>query len=438
MKFEFHCESCNKGYALPYERIKGRILKVRCKQCQHLMVVRDPQRPEPAPSAPQPVAQDMGAQTLFSLQAIPSREEEEARLNAHMNAPAQPAPSPVTPALPAISPSSNEEPSFSSDRSVRVEVPKPTDEWAQEMVADLSRPVTSEVKLSDIQGERSAPPPTQGSSKRGLLVTLIALAALAGGGALLAPQLMSDPEPRQGPRLKEIPTTVSSSALIKLNVDEEAPQPPQAQEPKELAPQAEVVSAVVAPQEQPSDEVAAEKVTAEKAAAEKAAAEKAAAEKVAAEKAAAEKAAAEKAAAEKAAAEKAKQTKRTKRTKQTKSERSKSRATAKRAPRKRRTSKGKGLPQSSVRQIVQQNSGSLSYCYQKIQKRDPNLGSVKTRLTFEVLPEGNTNASKVALSGKHKGSNLEKCIRMAVQRWRFPTAEGPTKVRYPLNFTMGF
>jgi cytoskeletal protein RodZ len=300
------------------------------------------------------------------------------------------------------------------------------------MVADLSRPVTSEVKLSDVQGERSAPQPAQGSSKRGPLIALLALAALAGGGALIAPQLMSDPEPRQGPRLKEIPTTASSSALIKLNVDEEAPQPLQAQEPKDPTPQAEVTDTTEAPQEQTS-EVNAEKAAAEKAAAEKAAAEKAAAEKAAAEKAAAEKAAAEKAAAEKAAAKKTA----AKRTAKKRAKRSKARST-KRTSRKRRAPKGKGLPQSSVRQIVQQNSGSLSYCYQKIQKRDPNLGSVKTRLTFEVLPEGRTNASKVALSGKHKGSKLEKCIRMAVQRWRFPSAEGPTKVRYPLNFTMGF
>jgi len=95
-----------------------------------------------------------------------------------------------------------------------------------------------------------------------------------------------------------------------------------------------------------------------------------------------------------------------------------------------------GLPQSSIRQIVQQNTGSLSYCYQKVQKKS-SIGPVKTRLSFTVLPNGRTKPG-ARLSGKHKNSKLERCISLAVQRWRFPSAEGESVVRYPLNFSPSF
>jgi len=99
-------------------------------------------------------------------------------------------------------------------------------------------------------------------------------------------------------------------------------------------------------------------------------------------------------------------------------------------------SKRPGLPQSSIRQIVQQNTGSLSYCYQKVQKKS-SIGPVKTRLSFTVLPNGRTKPG-ARLSGKHKNSKLERCISLAVQRWRFPSAEGESVVRYPLNFSPSF
>ncbi|MBM4291715.1 MAG: hypothetical protein FJ138_09940, partial [Deltaproteobacteria bacterium] len=50
MRFEFKCEACAKSWALPYERIKDRVLKVRCRECQHLNVVRAPElTPSPPP-----------------------------------------------------------------------------------------------------------------------------------------------------------------------------------------------------------------------------------------------------------------------------------------------------------------------------------------------------------------------------------------------------
>jgi len=103
-----------------------------------------------------------------------------------------------------------------------------------------------------------------------------------------------------------------------------------------------------------------------------------------------------------------------------------------------RPARAPGLPQSSIQQIVQQNAGSLTYCYQKAQKREADASAIQTTLTFKVLPNGSTDAASTRLSGQHKGGKLEACVRMAVQRWRFPSAEGPSEVRYPLNFTPGF
>ncbi len=41
---KFRCEHCGTKYSLDEETIRGRVLKIRCRQCKGVMVVRDPER----------------------------------------------------------------------------------------------------------------------------------------------------------------------------------------------------------------------------------------------------------------------------------------------------------------------------------------------------------------------------------------------------------
>lgn len=417
MTFEFSCEQCQKNYALPYERIKGRVLKVRCKQCKYLMVVTDPKRTEIS-NEPSAEPQTMGAQTLFSLQAIPSREEEEARLSAHQtsNEPSQPAPivstlaSSMPPPLPppmekvdAKEPNLNSvqdvqdtqkttaqiSKTYRSENSVKVEVPKPTEEWAQEVAADLDRPITREIKIDQIQGVRSD------FDFRPIHVRymphFLILALLVGLGMLVAPYAFKEQAPKKKATptpVKEMTVTLNETAL--KNRIQSNSQPIQTEH--NLPAQNPVVLA------QSKDESSKTKET----------------NLVPIKKESIE-ASSKPNPIQPVTQKKSQSIKRKSKTTQQKP----------------------GLPQASIQQIVQQNTGSLTYCYQKVQKK-ASIGPVKTRLSFKVLPNGSTQATSISLSGTYRNSKLEKCIALAVQRWRFPSAEGESQVRYPLNFTSGF
>ncbi|HBU46732.1 MAG TPA: hypothetical protein DEB46_00350, partial [Myxococcales bacterium] len=41
---KFRCEHCGAKYSISDETVRGRILKIRCRACQDIMVVRDPAR----------------------------------------------------------------------------------------------------------------------------------------------------------------------------------------------------------------------------------------------------------------------------------------------------------------------------------------------------------------------------------------------------------
>ena len=55
---KFYCESCGAKYSISDEKVRGKILKVRCKKCTNIITVREPREPaavkaaSPAPSRP--------------------------------------------------------------------------------------------------------------------------------------------------------------------------------------------------------------------------------------------------------------------------------------------------------------------------------------------------------------------------------------------------
>ena len=115
-----------------------------------------------------------------------------------------------------------------------------------------------------------------------------------------------------------------------------------------------------------------------------------------------------------------------------------SKTTKKSAKRRRRYRGQPGLDAATIGQVVQNNSGSLTRCYQNLAKKDPTLDSIRTTLRFTVAPNGRSDGSDLTLSGKYRKTKLESCVRMAVKRWYFPKAERPSNVTYPLNFKSSF
>jgi hypothetical protein len=129
-------------------------------------------------------------------------------------------------------------------------------------------------------------------------------------------------------------------------------------------------------------------------------------------------------------------TKKSKKTQPKKRVSSKSRTTKKKSRPKR--ARGEGLSKSTISGFIQQRAGGLRSCYQKVLKRDPEIGRVRTNLNFIIGTEGRVSRSTIRLSRKYKNSRLEKCIQNIVTRWYFPKASGESKVRYPLNLSPGF
>src|SRR5258708_6204228 len=40
---KFACDKCNTRYSIADERVRGRVLKIRCKACNHVITVREEQ-----------------------------------------------------------------------------------------------------------------------------------------------------------------------------------------------------------------------------------------------------------------------------------------------------------------------------------------------------------------------------------------------------------
>ena len=47
---KFACDQCHTKYSLDDARVAGKVLKIRCKTCQHIITVRDPSLAADAPA----------------------------------------------------------------------------------------------------------------------------------------------------------------------------------------------------------------------------------------------------------------------------------------------------------------------------------------------------------------------------------------------------
>ena len=51
------CDSCATKYSIADEKVRGKVFKIRCKKCQHIIVVRGAPASEEAVAEPQPAPQ---------------------------------------------------------------------------------------------------------------------------------------------------------------------------------------------------------------------------------------------------------------------------------------------------------------------------------------------------------------------------------------------
>jgi TonB family protein len=85
-----------------------------------------------------------------------------------------------------------------------------------------------------------------------------------------------------------------------------------------------------------------------------------------------------------------------------------------------------------ITRVVRKNLDHIQYCYERIASR-AKAPSGNVTLHFTVEPKGHVTGISVAAAGVN-GKSLEKCMVKRIKNWKFPAADAPTIVDYPLVF----
>ena len=466
------CHHCDKKYTLPAARVAGRILKIRCRQCQSLFTVdgSDLKVPEHLSNTVLDVARlvaDSDSRVSDGQSAghdhVTTRDDSYLQVTASSTGPESTSSAPS--AAHATMTSQGEAP---QEEMFQIEVSHTTREWMDEVIADAERPLTREMKVVELE---ASPRRSSGAS---LLLGLggLVIAAFAAASVFNAPPKTTPP-----PLNLEVPEPAAldeRAGLIQQPQSERADGDERADTSVDVVHgkgQASIQSATLTSQrtskKQSSDlkeltqaldtpaPAAIDAVTGLDASASAARSDQASAKNTAksskdkklvayksleeSSKKGAKKSS--KKGAKKSSKKGAKKSSKKGVKKRAKKRVKKTSRTKKRGRPKSASSqkgRGKGLSKSTISTIIQQRAGGLRNCYQKVLKRDPNIGRVRTNLNFIVNPEGRVARSTVRLSRKYRSSRLEKCIQNIVVRWYFPKASGSSKVRYPLTLSPGF
>ncbi len=90
------------------------------------------------------------------------------------------------------------------------------------------------------------------------------------------------------------------------------------------------------------------------------------------------------------------------------------------------------LTPDQVSTVIKANVARLEYCHQRLAARGAApTGEVSMR--FTVLPKGNPVDVQV-IAGGPNADKLERCMVARIRALRFPAADAPTPVDYPLLF----
>lgn len=85
-----------------------------------------------------------------------------------------------------------------------------------------------------------------------------------------------------------------------------------------------------------------------------------------------------------------------------------------------------------VRAMMAEKAAQLHYCHERMAGlKGAPTGAVT--LKFVIEPKGNVSSVEV-FAGQGRGRELERCLAQRIRSWKFPAADAPTVVDYPLVF----
>lgn len=88
------------------------------------------------------------------------------------------------------------------------------------------------------------------------------------------------------------------------------------------------------------------------------------------------------------------------------------------------------LDANAIGQVVKANSDQIKYCYEAhAAKTRDSAGELA--LHFSVSTSGSVATATVVAAGQ-KSAKLEACVVAQVKGWKFPAADAPTDVSYPI------
>lgn len=98
---------------------------------------------------------------------------------------------------------------------------------------------------------------------------------------------------------------------------------------------------------------------------------------------------------------------------------------------------GNGLTRAAIARIVRIRRGAIKYCYERVLRVNPAVGSGKITVAFKIGPNGHVISARVAASSLAGGAAVGACVTSAIRRWSFPKSDGYSLVRYPFLFSSG-
>ncbi|MEM9487783.1 MAG: TonB family protein [Myxococcota bacterium] len=86
----------------------------------------------------------------------------------------------------------------------------------------------------------------------------------------------------------------------------------------------------------------------------------------------------------------------------------------------------------AVNAVIRNHMSEIGDCHQRMGRKQ-RAGEVT--LAFTITPSG--RPTRIALATSHgRFKALERCVNRRVKRWRFPAADEPSKVEYPIYLTV--
>ncbi|HTM20318.1 MAG TPA: AgmX/PglI C-terminal domain-containing protein, partial [Kofleriaceae bacterium] len=89
------------------------------------------------------------------------------------------------------------------------------------------------------------------------------------------------------------------------------------------------------------------------------------------------------------------------------------------------------VDQKAISAVIRADMRALQYCIDSLRIRGVSCGGGSISLNFTIEPKGTVSTVKISAGGAN-AAKLETCLSARVKAWKFPAADAPTTVSYPL------